>query len=244
MQMSRFTFGKPSKAVCAADEKAIRRPAASFVRRRLRQKQQKRRQPGLMRIAARDMKFCCSLMKCAKKRGVARAGCRYNKGRPYICFRPTRLVGGVESPPAHRGSPATLQSTHGGGAYAQPNHATRNQRLGMAEPWTRLRSRGRARCAEALRRILRRGRPGAQEKPESGHKPYEQMNRPASASKSTRRSFREAALPIRCGSCASPPQSMRMPAAVFRALIGSRAPAHPLLFLAGLRQLFPQGRIS
>lgn len=122
MQMSRFTFGKPSKAVCAADEKAIRRPAASFVRRRLRQKQQKRRQPGLMRIAARDMKFCCSLMKCAKKRGVARAGCRYNKGRPYICFRPTRLVGGVESPPAHRGSPATLQSTHGGGAYALPNH--------------------------------------------------------------------------------------------------------------------------
>ena len=82
MQISRFTSSKPSKFAFASDEKSIRRPTTSFVRRCL------RRFPALPPRMRREARYCLK----PRKGDCLRLTVRSGGSPPFSLFRVPRPV--------------------------------------------------------------------------------------------------------------------------------------------------------
>ena len=136
MQISRFTSSKPSKFAFASDEKSIRRPTTSFVRRCL------RRFPALPPRMRREARYCLKPRKGDCLRLTVRSG-----GSPP--FSLSRVLRPVSTRRAQR--PHAVNRAH----VSRPARAHRDQR-----PRRDLRPRA-ATCVRAPRTARRAQRPRA-----------------------------------------------------------------------------------
>lgn len=90
-----------------------------------------------------DMKYRQSLMKYAEQYRIKRASRKYNKGRSYIYFWHSRWDGTVESLACQSRRPHSHPKQHTAEEIKLiRDMRRRNPKLGLTEPWYRLKKRG------------------------------------------------------------------------------------------------------
>ena len=134
-----------------------------------------------MATVTQDMKYRQSLMRYARKYGVARASRKYNRPRSTIYFWLARYDGTIESLANRSRRPHSHPSQHTEAELKLiRDMRRRNPKLGLIDLWCRLRNRGYTRRPESLYRVLKRtgAFPGPPKKQPYKPKPYEQMTYP------------------------------------------------------------------
>ena len=134
-----------------------------------------------MKSITQNMKYLQSMMSYAQRHGVSAASRKYNRSRSFIYFWRKRWDGSPESLQCRSRRPLSHPNQHTEEELRLiRNMRRRNPRLGMIEPWRRLRERGYSRCVESLYRVMKREGMMPQRKKTKKYipKPYEQMAHP------------------------------------------------------------------